>query len=397
MIISWLGFFIAIAILLLGSKKNLGLALITAGIVLGLFTLSLESTLNQALITLQDPSVITLTVALTMIPIIGGVLQESGELDHIVENLRIGKKPFLGLSPALLGLLPIPGGALFSAPLIDKAGEDLAGHIKAGINIWFRHVLFFIYPLAPALIVPAKIANLSVYTIIKFQLPFFIITIALGYIFLLRKADGEMDYSSKFSLKNLIPPLAVVLLAPILDFTLQTIFKFEVTEISTLIAIFSSLTLAIYIIDSRKKILKLSIKEMEPWNFTILMLGIFFFINVFESSGIGNLIANLSLSKLTLSVGVGFILGLATGRINLPASIIIPIFITSFAYEQLPPVIFSLIYVSVFMGYIITPVHPCVGISLEYFKSDMTNYLKLMTAPIIVSLLIAVAIYFINF
>lgn len=96
MIISWLGFFIAIAILLLGSKKNLGLALITAGIVLGLFTLSLESTLNQALITLQDPSVITLTVALTMIPIIGGVLQESGELDHIVENLRIGKKPFLG-------------------------------------------------------------------------------------------------------------------------------------------------------------------------------------------------------------------------------------------------------------------------------------------------------------
>ncbi len=397
MLIEWFGFFIAIGILLIGSKKHLGFSLIGAGVVLGLFTLNPEEVVNQIIKTLKTPSVLVLTAALTMIPIIGGVLQESGELDHIVNNLRIGRKPFLGFSPALLGLLPIPGGALFSAPLIDKAGEDLAGHVKAGINIWFRHILFFIYPLAPALIIPAKIANIEVYTIIKYQFPFFLLTIGLGYIFLLRKSDGDMSYGSQFSLNELLPPLTVILLAPVLDFSLQRIFNFSVTEISTFIGISTSLIMAIYIIDSRKKVLKLSIKEMKPWNFTILMFGIFIFINIFKASGIGGLIADLSLSKLALSIGTGFLLGLATGRINLPASIIIPIYLTSFGVERLPPLIFSLIFLSVFMGYVITPIHPCVGISLEFFDANMEDFLKLMAPPVSIGLVAGIVAFYLFF
>ncbi len=401
MLISWIGFFVAIVILLIGARYHLGLALLTGAVVLGLFTLTPFQTVEQIYLTLTDPSIMTLTLALTMIPIIGGVLQESGELDHIVNNLRIGKKPFLGTTPSLLGLLPIPGGALFSAPLIEKAGKDLEGHIKTGINVWFRHILFFIYPLAPALIVPVQIANennanISLYNIVLLQVPIFLVTAFLGYFFLLRKADGEMEYSGDFSLKLLLPPLGVIILAPLLDYILKQYFKsinYGLLEVATFIAIASSLFMSLVLIDFNKNVIKDAFKEMKPWNFTVMIFGIFLFINVFKASGTKGLISSLSLPPLILTVGVGFLLGLITGRINLPASLIIPIYITTFGVAAFGPIVFIVIFLSVFMGYVLAPVHPCVSISLEFFDADMSDFLKLMIPPVVISLGIAVLVY----
>ena len=91
-LITWLGFFISITVLLLVSRKNLGIALVIAGICLGVFTLSFAEIGGQILLTLTDPSVILLSLAIGLIPLIGGILQESGMLDDLVHNLRIGKK-----------------------------------------------------------------------------------------------------------------------------------------------------------------------------------------------------------------------------------------------------------------------------------------------------------------
>ncbi len=391
--LSWIGFFLAIAVLLAGSRVHLGLSLFAGGIALGIFTIPPSEILNQIYLTLTDPSVVVLTAAMTMIPIIAGILQKGGKLDQIVENLRIGKKAFLGMSPSLLGLLPIPGGALFSAPLIERAGEGLGGGIKTGINIWFRHILFFVYPLAPALIVPANIAGLSVYRVIVYQFPFLFLTIGLGYLFFLRGTKGEMSYERSFSFERLILPLSVLLVPPILDFSLQTIFEFSIEEISTLIAISCSLLLAVYIVDSKRDVVRKSVNEMEPWNFTLIILGIYVFINIFKSSGIGGLIASLSPSPIVLSLGFGFFLGVVTGRIILPASIIIPIYLGTFSLDSLPPVLFALTYFAIFMGYVITPIHPCVGLSLKYFDADIGDFLKGMAIPVAISMVIAVVLF----
>ncbi|MFW6040912.1 MAG: DUF401 family protein [Thermoplasmatota archaeon] len=392
--IQWIGFLIAMMVILVGARYHLTLALLTGSLILGLFTLTLRGVVEQAYVTLTTLDTVVLIFALGMIPIIGGILQESGKLNDIINNLRVGKRPFLGSTPALLGLLPIPGGALFSAPLIDKAGDDLDGHVKTGINVWFRHVLYFIYPISYALFVSADIANLSVYKIILFQIPFFLLTVFLGYFFLLRKVKGEMNYDKDFDLDALLPPLAVLLTAPILHFILSEIFFFEIENLSVFIAIAVSLTLAVFIVEESKiKIIKKSIKEMRPWNFMVLIFSLYFFINVFRSSGIGELIENLSLPPIVLIVGFGFILGIATGRIILPASIIIPIYMSTYGFETLPLIVFSMLYVSIFMGYVITPVHPCISISLEYFDGKMDKFLKLMAGPVVISLVIVSIIF----
>ncbi|KXA94284.1 hypothetical protein AKJ36_03155 [candidate division MSBL1 archaeon SCGC-AAA259I07] len=142
---------------------------------------------------------------------------------------------------------------------------------------------------------------------------------------------------------------------------------------------------------SLKNVIKKSIKKTKPWNFSLLILGVLIFLNIFETSNMKNLIAALSLSKATLTIGFGFLLGVATGRIDLPATIVFPIFLTAYKLNSIPPIIFSITYFAIFIGYVITPIHPCVGLTLEYFNAEINKFLKLMIPPTLLSLAVAIA------
>ncbi len=396
MTLEWVGFLLAIVVIVIGANYHLTLSLFTGSIILGIFTLEPIEIVDQLYFTITTPNTVFLILALGMIPMIGGILQVSGRLEDIIKNLRIGKRPFLGATPAFIGLLPIPGGALFSAPLIDKAGEGLAGHIKAAINVWFRHIIYFIYPISYAIIVAADAAEISVFRIIIFQLPFFGFTIILGYLFLLRKSTGSMSYASEVDINALIPPMAVLLTAPVvwagLSYGIGIQERFE--NVFVLIAVSLSLILAISLIkDSRRRTLKEAAKEMEPWNFMILVFALYFFINVFHSSGIEGMIADLAVPGPVLLILIGFLLGFGTGRIMVPASILAPIYITMAGSFTLAA--FQAMYVSIFAGYIVTPVHPCISISLEYFDGNMGKFLKLMIPMLAISVGTAAAIYLI--
>lgn len=394
MMLQWIGFLFAMIVIVIGANYHLTLALVSGSIILGIFTLEPVEILSQLYLTITTPNTIFLILALGMIPMIGGILKVSGRLEDIINNLRIGKRPFLGATPAFIGLLPIPGGALFSAPLIDKAGKNLPGYIKAGINVWFRHVIYFIYPISYAIIVAADAARISVFRIIAFQTPFFLFTVVLGYFFLLRKDKEKMVYDSEIDISSLVPPMAVLLTAPVVWAVLS--YGMPIAEhlenVYVMIAVSLSLILAISLIkDSKKDILKKAAEEMEPWNFMILVFSLYFFINVFHSSGIEGMIAGLEVPGSVLLVVFGFLLGFGTGRIMVPASILAPIYIATVGSFSLPA--FQAMYVSIFAGYIVTPVHPCISISLEYFDGNMTKFLKLMIPMLAISVGTAALLY----
>jgi hypothetical protein len=105
-----------------------------------------------------------------------------------------------------------------------------------------------------------------------------------------------------------------------------------------------------------------------------------------------SLIAEIAMSKTLLLVVVGAILAFVTGRVQVPVSIIVPIYFAKYSVESIPEVAFAVMFFSVYMGYIISPVHPCVSVSLEYFKTSFTKYSKGMILPIILSLMFAVII-----
>ena len=388
MLIAWLGFFVSIAVLLLVSKKSLPLALFSSAIVLGLFTISPLTIGMNIYETLIDPSILLLAVAMGLIPLIGGVMEESGQMDGLVNNLRIGKKLFLGFSPALIGMLAVPGGALLSAPLVEKVGEEIEPGTKASLNVWFRHILFLIYPISPVLIVSTEIAGLDVYDVLPYLFPFFIFALLIGYVFFLKGVKGKIKYEKKFSAKDLMVPLTVIALVPILDFSIQKMVDLPVREISLIIAVVGSLSLSLLFSNlNPAKVLVIG-KKMRIWYFALIIVGMFVFLNIFKASGVPEMIASANFSKPMLCVVIGFLLGIVTGRIQVPASIIIPIYLASSKLSSMQPSVFAITFFSIFLGYVISPIHPCVSISMEYFKIQIKDFLRASILPVSVGFLV---------
>ncbi|MFW6048716.1 MAG: DUF401 family protein [Candidatus Bipolaricaulota bacterium] len=385
----WIALAIAILLLLVISQRDLALAMFTAAIVLGLMTLSPGGFLDRVYVTFADRSIIFLAVAVAVIAMIGGVLEESGGMEDLVKNMRIGKRPFLAASPALLGMLPMPGGALLSAPMVESSGKDLAGSTKAVLNVWFRHILFLIYPLGPALIASAKIAGLEVYQTIPYLFPLFAVAVILGYFYFLRETETRMSYDSAFSPRGLLVPLGIILLAPIADFLLKTFLDFQVSELATLVGVGLSLSAAWYVSKFDFSEMFSVVKKMKPWNYSLIIFGMFTFLNVFTASGAPEALGGLAIPLPVLVVVVSFLLGLATGRIQAPASIVIPIFLAREGMASMPLIAFALTFFSVFIGYVITPIHPCVSISVEYFDATVGNYVKKIAAPAFISIALA--------
>ncbi|MCK5038782.1 MAG: DUF401 family protein, partial [Thermoplasmata archaeon] len=239
-----------------------------------------------------------------------------------------------------------------------------------------RHALYLVYPLSTSLIVGAKIAGLDIYEAIVYLTPFFLLLLVVGYIFFIRKAAGKMDYRKAFSFAGLMLPMLIILIAPVLDFILLNTWKPEIRETSLLLAVLVSLALSLYLGKMTPRKFKFIISDMRPWKYGLIVVGMFVFLNIFIASGAPEAISVLTPSKVMLCVVVGFMLGLTTGRIQLPISIIVPIYLTNFMVAAVEPMAFAITYFSIFLGYLISPIHPCNTVSLEYFKVSLKDFFK---------------------
>ena len=126
-----------------------------------------------------------------------------------------------------------------------------------------------------------------------------------------------------------------------------------------------------------------------------MIFGIMVFLHVFEMSSIPELIAGIEITPEILCVAMGFLLGFGTGRIVTPAGVIIPIFLRKFG--PISPIVFAITYFSVFLGYALTPVHPCVSLTAEFFKVEIKDFLRVTARPALIALIVCLLLlFFIN-
>jgi hypothetical protein len=83
----------------------------------------------------------------------------------------------------------MPGGALFSAPFVRRAGEALGGRPawKSAVNYWFRHIWEYWWPLYPGVILALELTGLRIGQFVLAQLPVTLIAAGSGALFLLRR------------------------------------------------------------------------------------------------------------------------------------------------------------------------------------------------------------------
>lgn len=391
MLPAWLSFIIIIGIVMALSKYELGIVL-TLGAV-GFAILAGVDILQSLTNVLTDPSILSLIIIMTLIPILGGIMEESGLMIEMIQKMRISRKSSLMMIPALFGLLPVPGGALMSAPIVQQIDIEADANKKVSINVWFRHMLIMVYPLSSSLIIASILTDINLYILVLGLLPGLIVMWLIGYITLVRNVSpfpeqGERDLKRAFH--NLLP----ILIAPIIDFIGRTFFDIPVPELFLLVGLVFSIWLALRFGNMNFSNVKIISKKMKIWRFPLIIFSMFLFLEVFILSGAPEEIASVDLSVFLLIL-IGFFLGFATGRIQLPISILIPIYLVQFTGITMPLLDFIFIYTSISLGYLITPIHPCVAYSTEYFETNFIKAVKILGKPILISFMLLIGLYWV--
>jgi integral membrane protein (TIGR00529 family) len=171
--------------------KSLGLALVMGSLIIALWTghsfTSMGDIVFDRLVSLD-----TLFLAFVVAGVIwlSSLMSEAGMMKDLVASLksRLSRKNLLAVLPAVVGLLPMPAGALFSAPLLDDAdgGKTLSQMQKTRINYWFRHVWEFWWPLYPGVLLAVDLSGLPIWKLVCLMAPLFFAASAAGYVCLLR-------------------------------------------------------------------------------------------------------------------------------------------------------------------------------------------------------------------
>ena len=364
-----LSFLLIITLILIFSKKELSVVLGISAIIFGLLTQA--NIINSMIEVIINPSIVLLALSVLLIPILGGIMEESGLMLELIQNMKVSKKVALMVSPALFGLLPVAGGALMSAPIVDQIDPALDSNRKVAINVWYRHVLLLIYPLSSAILVASVLSGISLYLIVLALLIPFILMVFVGYFTLLKPVDKSKESTNR-NLKQVFHNLIPLIIAPIIDFLGRLFFPISFPELFVFIGLIISISIALKFAKMNIFNIKEISRKMKVWRFPLLIISMFLFLSIFLESGVPEQISALNL-PFALFISIGFILGFTTGRVQLPSSILIPIYLVQNLVLSMPIIDFVFLYFAIYLGYLITPLHPCLAYNINYFK---TNYLK---------------------
>jgi integral membrane protein (TIGR00529 family) len=392
-----------------------GLSLILGSIIVGVFSLQVITLIDipkafvQAIIynfktNTIETGTIELALLMTLIFMLAKCMQETGAIKKLIENLRsiFTKGGTLGIIPAVYGLMPVPGGALFSAPTIDEEGNKfkLDKNQKNFLNVWFRHIWFPIYPISSAmiLITSVKFANFDISLIILANVPAFITSILIGYFYLKRflknapvqKEIEKKDYSG---LIYLTPPIL-----PLFVYGFLQIFGISQIR-SFLIGVISSIILVFYITDKTKIEYIQILKRSITFNLALAIFGIMIFREIFQVSQANIVLRDLILESnvpiIAMVVIIPLVLGVLTGynlgAVALSYPILAPFFPTDINFITLVG-FSSLIFISSLVGYLISPIHLCNVVSSDYLKTDTTRMYRMYIPAAIVMLSIQVIV-----
>jgi integral membrane protein (TIGR00529 family) len=400
-----------IILVLIRKKISFGFTLLLGSFIIGVFSLEVitpidipKTMIEASFYSFETHQIVTSTIELallmTLIYILAKCMQETGAIDKLVTSLRsfFSKGGTLGIIPAVYGLMPNPGGSLFSAPLVDSEGTkyNLSNDQKNFLNVWFRHIWFPIYPISQAMIIICSVnfSNIPMGTLILANSVGFFAFILIGY-FLLRRFLKSHSLTTEKVTKNtqgliyLLPPVVPLLFYPLKFYGLTEIRCFLI-GVSVSIILLYFLTKTTWV--SYRGILRKSLTG----KLAFAIFGIIIFQEMFKASGVDTLISetmgNVSFPALTIIIFIPFLLGALTGSdfgalAPLSFSLVAPFFsFTSISLLGLT----SLLYMSSFLGYLISPIHLCNVLSSEYLKTDTTRMYKYFIPAAIATLCVQI-------
>ncbi|MFQ6083550.1 MAG: DUF401 family protein [Candidatus Aminicenantia bacterium] len=389
-----LGLVVLFILILIRLKIDLGLVLFS-GAVLGGFLLGMNfrQIVKNIYSTLIDLNTLNLIGIILLVLYLGNFLQHTGNfknmvnaLDHLIPEPRLT----LILPAAIIGLLPMLGGALISAPMIDESSQkmNLTSETKTFFNYWFRHIWEYFWPLYPGLILAAAIIKIPVSRIMIVQFPFTILAVVIGLILLftkvprIKKKSTSQRYVKSFVI--LVISLWPIILALILIFLLRFPMILSLAIVSLLTVLFSKSN-----IKEKKDVFLKSLS----FKIIFLLASVMMFKRILVDSGVFTSILKVfgteGLSAIILLFCAPFLIGFLTGVNHAYVGVSFPILLPIFGMENPDLIYIMFAYVSGFAGILLSPTHLCLNLTIQYFKADQRKVYKILFWPVLTIFLTA--------
>ena len=390
---------IAVIIFLIKRKWKLKYIMLLASLLLGvLFALSPFQIGEVFVLALIDPTTLKLMGIIVLVYILSGVLTKVESLGDLVDSLRGLVKDYrltLAFIPALLGLIPMPAGAMFSAPMVKEVGDrvGLTPEEETFVNYWFRHIWEFVWPLFPGIILFAGLLKVEIQEVILVQFPLTIATVIVGFVWEYKNLKKDTTLINKkdilLNLKKLFFGVWPILLIIILVLGTKTDLLF-----SLLIVILSLIFLNIKKL-SLKMLKDIIINDVDL-GVVILIGSIMIFKRILQVSGgieiIPEAFAKLGVHPFVVLFSIPFFIGMMTGIGTAALGIGLPVLLPIIVQGE-PNLYYAMLaFTGSFVGVMISPMHLCLVVTKNYFKADMGKIYKMLILPLTIIILSALVL-----
>lgn len=360
-----------------GKKAPLGPVLVITGLIMAIIGgRPVSSMVDAAVKVFTTSSSLQTLIVVLEIGVLGSLLKQYGLLDRIVRamsQLVPSKKALIMALPAIMGLLPVPGGAFLSAPFVDSLGNDLqlSGERKSVINLYFRHISMFLLPYNTTMLaVLSALPEVNAYHLIGLNLPFVALYLLGAWFCYVRSAPSvkaERSGNRLQALKDVLLYLSPVYLALLLNvFAGLAMYQ----------SLLACIALTFFLIGKDKSQYMSRVVKGLNFDTLLMLMGVYYLQNTVKGmdavmNGMGSVMTGQSILGFVLLVPViALAFGISTGVNLVPMSILLPLV----ANLNLPPMAQTVyaMYVVLwsFFGYYYSPFHLCHLLSIKYMGCD---------------------------
>jgi len=333
--------------------------------------------------TCQFVAVIGCTIGLST------VLERAGQIERLTNAFRAcfaSPRVTLVALPAIIGFLPMPGGALFSAPMVEAAatGTGLDKQDKTLINYWFRHVWEYAWPLYPGVMITSQLLGIEVRWVSLAQAPMCVAAILAGLVFL--RGAGPAAAPREAAPRGRAALDAAIVLLPFA----VIVGVHLAAGLSIVLATGAGLALAaVWHAAARHVGTGALLRSLFASRAVLGMLVMAYGAKVFGElmvrsgaiAGIAALLQSMSLPLLLLAVALPFCVAFFSGITIVYVMTTFPVLIaTTGTGAQAMPVI-ALAYAAGYCGTLLSPVHSCFVVSTAYWQSEIVVSMRRLLIP----------------
>jgi integral membrane protein (TIGR00529 family) len=389
------------ALMLLGVRLRLGLGLsvLIGSLVLALwFDMSAWQWAVAGLGIFGDAAIVLVWCVLSLILALSALMERSGQAErfmiafsHHIKSPRIR----LIFFPILIGLLPMPGGAVFSAPLIQAVarGMPVPEVDKSLINYWFRHTVEMSWPLFPSIILAASLGGITTPQLILYTCPLILAFFSAGWFFLVRVLefpptsdipDSGLSVSWATAFYQGLPIFLALGGALALEGAIALLLPGVPVDYGVPVALTVGIVVCLRQNNLNAAVFFRVIFQRHVLNMICIVGALGVFKIILEKCGAIDALMRMGSADMALilaAVVLPGLVGLVTGLLMACVGIALPLLMAIMPEGEVVLPWLALALTSGITGTMISPLHICFVLSCEYFKVDFTACWRRIPAP----------------